>query len=215
VRRAYGDRPALVDISIRVAAGQTLGLFGPNGAGKTTLLRILATLLRPDSGSVSVLQSQLPDEAFKVRRRIGYLGHRPLLYPQLSARENLRFHARLNGIGDERVEELLVAVGMDLRATEPVSSLSQGMIQRLSVARAVLCDPPLLLLDEPRANLDPSAREATEPLIGKSPQRTRVIATHDIDAGLDECDIALGLRQGRQVLAGRCNVGEIQDLYRE
>ena len=127
---------------------------------------------------------------------MGYLGHEPLLYRELTGRENLRYHARLHGVGDERVEELLDAVGMERRADEPVRELSRGMVQRLAAARAVLHDPPLLLLDEPRAGLDPAASELLEPLIGRASGRTRVLVTHDVEGGLAEADLALGL-QGR------------------
>ena len=108
----------------------------------------------------------LPDEAWAVRGRVGLLGHEPLLYRELTARENLRFHARLHGVGAERVEELLDAVALSGRADEPLKTLSRGMVQRVAVARAALHDPELLLLDEPYANLDPAASELVEPLIG-------------------------------------------------
>ncbi len=164
--RRYGEREALSGVSLSLQAGQTLVVFGPNGAGKTTLLRVLASLLRPHAGELDVLGHSLPDEAWAVRGRVGLLGHEPLLYRELSARENLRFHARLHGVGEQRVEELLAAVRMRERAKEPLRTLSRGMVQRVAIARAVLHDPELLLLDEPRANLDPAASELVEPLIG-------------------------------------------------
>ena len=148
--RHYGEREALSDVSLSLASGQTLVVFGPNGAGKTTLLRVLATLLRPHAGSVRVLGSALPQDGWAVRGRIGLLGHEPLLYRELTARENLRFHARLHGVAETRVEELLAAVRIDDRADEPLRMLSRGMVQRVAVARAVLHDPELLLLDEPQ-----------------------------------------------------------------
>jgi heme exporter protein A len=198
--RNYGERVALEDVTLSLAQGKTLVVFGPNGAGKTTLLRILATLLRPHSGSVSVFGKRLPEEAWEVRGRIGFLGHDPLLYRELSPRENLRYHARLHGVTDERVEERLAAVAMSPRADEPVRTLSRGMAQRVAVARATLHDPDLLLLDEPYANLDPAAIEQVEPLIGASSGRTRVLSSHDPGRGLAQADIALGLRDGRVAL---------------
>lgn len=216
LERRFGERPALSGVSLTVAPGQTLGVFGPNGAGKTTLLRLLATLLRPHAGTARVVGASLPDEAWKVRGRIGYLGHDPLLYRELSARENLRFHARLHEVEQERVEQLLAAVGMDRRATDPVRELSRGMVQRVAAARAVLHDPPLLLLDEPRAGLDPAAATRLEPLIGRSAGRTRVLVTHDVDGGLAECDTALGLRAGRQAFVERATAtdpGRLRELY--
>ena len=215
--RRYGEREALSDVSLSLAAGQTLVVFGPNGAGKTTLLRVLATLLRPHAGEVRVLGSSLPDEAWAVRGRVGLLGHEPLLYRELTARENLRFHARLHGVGEERVEELLAAVALADRGDEPVKTLSRGMVQRVAVARATLHDPELLLLDEPRANLDPAASELVEPLIGARARRTRVISSHDPGGGLAEADLVLGLRDGRPALlreAGDVDPGEIVELYR-
>jgi heme exporter protein A len=215
--RRYGEREALSDVSLSVASGQTLVVFGPNGAGKTTLLRVLSTLLRAHAGSVSVLGKSLPEEAWAVRGRVGLLGHEPLLYRELTARENLRFHARLHDLSAERVEERLAAVSLTDRADEPLKTLSRGMVARVAVARATLHDPELLLLDEPWANLDPAARELIEPLIGASARRTRVISSHDSSGGLSEADLVLGLRAGRPALlreAARVDPGEIAELYR-
>jgi heme exporter protein A len=215
--RHYGEREALDDVSLSLPAGKTLVVFGPNGAGKTTLLRVLATLLRPHGGNVRVLGKSLPDEAWGVRGRIGLLGHEPLLYRELTARENLRFHARLHDVAAERVEQVLELVRMGDRSEEPLRNLSRGMVQRVAVARAVLHDPELLLLDEPRSNLDPAAIELVDPLIGTASGRTRVICSHDPGGGLAEADLVLGLRDGRTVLlraAGDVSVAEITELYR-
>jgi heme exporter protein A len=215
--RAYGERTALAGVSLSLSAGQTLVVFGPNGAGKTTLLRVLATLLRPHAGRVEVLGCALPDDAWRVRGRIGLLGHEPLLYRELTPRENLRYHARLHGVAPYRVQELLAIVGIDSRANEPLRTLSRGMVQRVAVARAVLHDPELLLLDEPHANLDPAAIELVDPLIGGASGRTRVISSHDPSGGLAEADLVLGLRDGRPLLlraAADVTPGEIAELYR-
>ncbi len=138
LRRDYGDRPALDGVGFELAAGASLVVLGPNGAGKTTLLRILATLLRPTGGEANVLGCSLPSEAWVLRGRIGYLGHEPLLYRDLSGRENLRFQARLHGIcreaAESRIDGLLRAVGMERRAAERVAELSAGMRQRLSIS---------------------------------------------------------------------------------
>ncbi len=218
--RLYGEREALAEVSLSLGEGQTLLVLGPNGAGKTTLLRVLATLLRPHTGGVRVLGSSLPGQAWAVRGRIGLLGHEPLLYRELSARENLRYHARLHGVGFRRVEELLDAVGMATRAEEPVRTLSRGMVQRVAIARAVLHDPELLLLDEPRANLDPAGAELVEPLIGSRADpgglRTRVVCSHDPQADLAGADLVLGLRSGRPALLASpaaVDAGAIRELY--
>lgn len=215
--RHYGEREALSDVSLSLSAGQTLVVFGPNGAGKTTLLRVLATLLRPHAGEVCVLGHSLPSEAWGVRGRVGLLAHEPLLYRELTARENLRFHARLHGVSDGRVAEVLESVSMSARAGEPLRSLSRGMVQRVAVARAVLHDPELLLLDEPYANLDPAAVELVAPLIGAVSARTRVMCSHDPSGGLAEADVVLGLRGGRVALlrsAADVDADEIAELYR-
>jgi len=214
LERRFGDRPALRGVSITVAEGQTLAVFGANGAGKTTLLRVLATLLRPHAGSVAVLGASLPGEAWKVRGRVGFVGHEPLLYPDLTARENLLFYARLHGVDAARAERLLRDVGIEGRAGDPVRELSRGMVQRLAAARAVLHDPPVLLLDEPRAGLDPAAAEHLEPLIGRASGRTRVLVTHDVDRGLREADVVLGLRAGTAELSGgRAAAADVRRLY--
>jgi heme exporter protein A len=215
--RHYGEREALSGVSLSLEEGRTLVVFGPNGAGKTTLLRVLATLLRPHAGSVLVLGSSLPDDAWRVRGRVGLLGHEPLLYRELTARENLRFHARLHGVGDARIDELLDAVAMSGRGREPLRALSRGMVQRVAVARAVLHDPELLLLDEPYSNLDPAAVELVSPLIGAASGRTRVICSHDPTGGLAEADLVLGLQAGRPALlrsARDVERSEIAGLYR-
>jgi heme exporter protein A len=214
--RHFGERTALSDVTLQLPQGATLAVLGHNGAGKTTLLRILATLLRPHSGDVKVLGEPLPKRAFAIRGRLGLLGHEPLLYRDLTGRENLRYLASLYGVDRERIETLLKRVDMHHRADEPVRLLSRGMVQRLAVCRAVLHDPVLLLLDEPRANLDPAASRLVEPLIGRGENRTRVITSHDPEAALAEADLALGLRQGRPAFVEpveRLTKTKIQALY--
>ena len=191
--RTLGARTVLNDVSLTLPVGETLVVFGPNGAGKTTLLRVLATLLRPGAGDVAVLGCPLPTQAWRVRSRIGFLGHAPLLYSDLSLRENLAYYARLYGVGPERIDELVAATGLQRRIDEPVHTFSRGMLQRAAACRALLHEPELLLLDEPRANLDPAAGEALEPLLAG---RTRVITSHDPAGALREADRVLGLRDG-------------------
>jgi heme exporter protein A len=215
--RRYGERYALDDVSVSVPAGATLVVFGPNGAGKSTLLRVLATLLRPHAGEARVLGEPLPAREWAVRGKVGLLAHEALLYRDLSARENLRFHARLHRVAEARVEQLLERMLLVGRGDDPVRTLSRGLLQRVAVCRAVLHDPPLLLLDEPRANLDPAAAELIEPLIGRASGRTRVVTSHDPAGGLAEADLALGLRDGRVALSapvGEVDPAAVEELYR-
>jgi heme exporter protein A len=215
--RRYGERVALRDVTLSLPAGATLVVFGHNGAGKTTLLRVLSTLLRPHAGAVRVLGHALPDEGWAVRGRVGLLGHAPLLYRDLTGWENLAFHARLHGVALDRAEALLEQVGLAARAGDRVHTYSRGMVQRLAVCRAVLHEPEVLLLDEPRANLDPAAQELVEPLIGAASGCTRVVTSHDPAGGLAEADLALGLRGGSAALvapADEIDAAQIGSLYR-
>ena len=216
--RRYGERVALQDVTLTLPAGATLVVFGPNGAGKSTLLRVLATLLRPHAGTARVLGHALPDEGWAVRGRIGLLGHAPLLYRDLSGRENLAFHARLHGVALERAWELLERVGLAARADDKVHTYSRGMVQRLAVCRAVLHDPEVLLLDEPRANLDPAAAELVEPLIGaveRADARSSPATTRPV--GWPRPTSRSGLRAGRADLvapAAEIDAARIGALYR-
>jgi heme exporter protein A len=197
LRRDFGERVAVDGVSVELAAGQTLVVLGPNGAGKTTLLRVLATLLRPSAGEVLVLGCSLPREAWKLRGRVGFLGHEPLLYRDLTGRENLRFQAKLHGLrgagAESRIEALLAAMGMERRADDRVADLSAGMRQRLAICRCVLHEPALLLLDEPDSHLDAEGRELAREVIGPGGGRTRVVVTHDPDRFLPEADRVLRL----------------------
>jgi heme exporter protein A len=214
--RYFGERAALRRVSVQVPAGATLAVLGRNGAGKSTLLRILSGLLRPHEGEVLIFGEPLPRRAWAVRARLGLLAHEPLLYRDLTGRENLEYHARLHAVPRERVAEVLEAVSMERRAQEPVRLLSRGMVQRLAIARAVLHHPALLLLDEPRANLDPAAAELVEPLIGRSAGATRVLTSHDPRAALAESDLVLALKDGQAVFAGspsELGDAQLRDLY--
>jgi len=205
LRRDYGERTALDGVGLELARGETLLVLGPNGAGKTTLLRILATLLRPSGGEVRALGCSLPGEAWKLRGRIGFLGHEPLLYRDLSGRENLRFHARLHGLRGEaaeaRIAGLLAAVAMERRGDERVDELSAGMRQRLAICRCVMHEPELLLLDEPDSNLDAEGRELARALVGPAEGRTRVIVSHDPERFEAEADRVLRLEAGGRAVA--------------
>lgn len=197
LRRDFGDRTALDGVDLTVDPGGNLAVLGPNGSGKSTLLRILAGLLRPSSGEVSVLGCDLPKETHRLRGRVGYLGHDPLLYRDLTPRENLELAAALHGIGSvvagPRIEVLLEAVGMSVRADDRVEELSAGMKQRIDICRAVLHEPELLLLDEPDAHLDPEARRRIAPLIAAGNGRTRVVVSHDRGIATEAADFVLEL----------------------
>ncbi len=219
VGRAYGERAALAGVTLSLPAGQTLVVFGPNGAGKSTLLRVLATLLRPTAGTAKVLGGELPGDAWKVRGRVGLLGHDPLLYRELSARENLRYHARLHKVPAARVEELLDAVGLHRRGDDPISTLlaRHGAARRAGPGGAARARAAAAR----RAAREPRSRRRRGPAAAadRNPgaRRTRVITSHDPSGGLAEADVALGLRDGRVALlapAAEVTAAQIGELYR-
>jgi heme exporter protein A len=198
LRRDFGEHTGLAELSLRLGQGQSLAVLGANGSGKTTLLRVLAGLLRPSAGAATVLGCSLPRETWRLRGRVGYLGHQPLLYRDLTGRENLRLAAALNGLEEGpaagRIAELLAAVAMERRGDQRTAELSAGMRQRLDICRAVLHQPELLLLDEPEAHLDADARSLAERLIGPGTGATRVVVSHDRERALAGADLVLELR---------------------
>jgi heme exporter protein A len=178
--RRFGERDALAGVDLTVEAGETVLVTGPNGAGKTTLLRVLATVLRPTAGRVAVAGHELPARAADVRRTVGYAGHDPLAYPDLTARENLELYAALYAVEEHRVAEELDRVGLDGRRGDRAAELSRGMLQRLALARIGLHRPSIVLLDEPTAGLDAAGRELLHRFLAE-PGRTTVVATHEPD----------------------------------
>jgi heme exporter protein A len=201
--KSFGHRVALAGVSLSAEAGEFVTLVGPNGAGKTTLLRILATLSRPTSGTVRIAGLDAGKAGEDVRRRIGFLSHRTLLYEDLSAEQNLRFYARMYNLDDAsvRVTALLERVGLADRRHDLVRTFSRGMQQRLSVARAVLHRPQVLLLDEPYTGLDPDAAQMlTDLLADLAGEGCAVLmTTHNLERGLAAGDRVLVLAQGRIV----------------
>jgi heme ABC exporter ATP-binding subunit CcmA len=171
-----------VRIDLRIDRGEILLLRGPNGAGKSTLLRVMATALSPTYGGGQVFGLDLVRERDRIRRRIEFLGHRTRLYEDLTAVENLRFACAMHGIDGTAIPSSLEQVGLPDVADERVRGFSQGMRQRLAVARTILREPELLFLDEPYAGLDVEAREVVDDAVrsSRAEGRTVVLATHDI-----------------------------------
>ncbi len=202
VSKVFGERKALDKVTFVLPQGAFLSIFGPNGAGKTTLLRVLATLARPTQGKIRIMGIDAKEEPDEVRRHIGLISHNSMLYPDLTAMENLMFMARLYGVKspEERVRELLRAVELDHRRFDLVRTFSRGMTQRLSIARALMNDPQVIFLDEPYAGLDPHAVEIFDSLIeGLRAGRTFVMVSHDLQKGYAACTHALVLARGRVV----------------
>ncbi|MEO7003374.1 MAG: heme ABC exporter ATP-binding protein CcmA, partial [Ktedonobacterales bacterium] len=199
--KTFEARPIVRNVSFTLPTGETLALLGPNGAGKSTLLRMLAALSKPTSGSITLAGYDLDDEANVARRNIGYVGHSLSLYDELTARENLLFYARMYGLRDgaERANGLLALVGLKTRANERVRNLSRGQQQRLALARALLHDPAILLLDEPDTGLDDEAIALLETMLAERRARgqTTVLTTHNLERGLSLSDRALVLLGGR------------------
>ena len=200
--KVFGDRSALDGVSLELPEGAFLSIFGPNGAGKTTLLRILATLSRPTGGVAHVAGISLKDDPDLARERIGLISHNSMLYADLSAEENLQLYARLYGIENpqDRVDEMLDAVELSHRRLDAVRTFSRGMTQRLAIARALLHDPQVVLLDEPYSGLDPHAVDIFDSLLDSVREgRSFVMVSHDLRKGFDACTHALVLARGKKV----------------
>ena len=214
LRHAYGRVVALDDVSLTLTAGQTLAIFGPNGAGKTTLLKVLAGLIRPQQGWARVAGG---------RRAIGWIGHQSQLYGHLSVRENLLFWAALYGVAaaerGRRATAVLERLGLADRAEQPVWSLSRGLTQRAAVAKALVHDPRVLLLDEPFTGLDLAAAAELRTLLGelRGAGRVLVLATHNVDEGVElATDVAFqrGGRFAQLAPRGGRSAAEIAAAYR-
>lgn len=196
----FGLKPVLRGVDLRLEPGEFAALMGPNGAGKTTLLRILATLARPTFGAVRVAGFALPAQAEQVRRRLGVIAHQPLLYADLTAEENLRFYARMYGVNDpRRLGALLERVGLAARRRDLVRVFSRGMQQRLAIARGLLHDPEIVLLDEPYTGLDPDGAALLDEVVRELAARgcTLLMVTHDLAHGFALAGRSLILARGR------------------
>lgn len=197
--KRFGRSPALREVDFALEAGRCHVLFGRNGAGKSTLLLIAATLLRPSSGEIFYDGDPYEELGDEVRRRIGLVSHQSFLYPDLTVLENLRFYARLYG-GASDEEGALLWADLELRRHSPVRSLSRGMLQRLSVARALLHRPKLLLLDEPFTGLDAvSSERLSTRLDDLKGESSVLLTTHDVDRGVAIADRMSILEGGRIV----------------
>ncbi len=216
--KAFGRAPALRGIDLDVPTGATLSLLGPNGSGKTTLIRVMASLTRPDSGEVWVRGVPLRTRAPALRRMIGLVGHDPLLYDDLTARENLRFVCRMFGVerADERIEEVAADMGMSANLDRKAGVMSHGMKKRFSIARALLHNPPVLLLDEPESGLDLEAVGLLDAIMSRrDTSRTVIMTTHDLDRAVALADRVAALEDGRIVYdeARPADRDEIRGLF--
>ncbi len=182
--KRFGLKTILRGLDFSVEPGEFVALLGPNGSGKTTFLRILATLSRPSLGEVKVAGYNLPAQSAQVRAKLGVVSHLPLLYPDLTAEENLLFYGRMYGIGNmsARITEVLEMVGLDNRRKDLVRTFSRGMQQRLAIGRAVIHDPEVMLFDEPYTGLDQDASEMLDEVLRSvaAKGRTVVMTSHDL-----------------------------------
>ena len=218
--KAFGTRKALDGVSFELPEGAFLSIFGPNGAGKTTLLRVLSTLARPTAGSASICGIDLKEDSDEVRGLVGMISHAPMLYPDLTAEENLVLYGKLYGVADPqaRASELLEAVGLSHRRLDQVRTFSRGMTQRVSIARALVHDPRVVFLDEPYSGLDPHAVDIFDELIASvRGDRTFIMVSHDLAKGFSMCTHALVLARGRVVAFApkeKLDYDEFAALYR-
>jgi heme exporter protein A len=199
--KSFGSKTALDHVSFEIKRGEYVALLGANGAGKTTLTRILASLTRPSSGQINIANLSPKKDAQKIRTQIGVMSHHSFLYGDLSAEENLKFYGRMYGVDDldERIKMLLKKVGLTTRRYDRVDTFSRGMQQRLSLARALLHQPPILLLDEPFAGLDVNATEMVKELLDESiaQDNTVLLTVHEIDYALEKTQRLIILKEGQ------------------
>ena len=198
--KAYGWQPVLRKLDLSIERGQFVALLGPNGSGKSTLLRLIAGLSKPTSGTIRVGGWELPREAAAVRAQIGLVSHKPLLYENLTARENLLFFCRLYNVSDHeaRIQHALERVGLAKRGHDLVRTYSRGMLQRLSIARALIHDPHVLLMDEPYTGLDQDSALTLDGLMrdARADGHTILMTTHELDRAATLADRAIILTRG-------------------
>lgn len=203
VVKAFGLRPVLRGLNLEIPAGRFVTLFGPNGAGKTTTLRLVAALSRPTAGEISVGGASTSRNPDAVRGLLGVVSHQTLLYGDLSAAENLHFYGRMYGLEaaerEKRIDVVLEAVGLSARRRDLARTFSRGMQQRLAIARAILHDPPVLLLDEPYTGLDVDAAATLDEVLREVATRGRTVlmTTHDLARGLSMAHYAAILAGGK------------------
>jgi heme ABC exporter ATP-binding subunit CcmA len=222
VTKSFGQKPALRGIELKVKRGEFLAVFGPNGAGKTTLIKLLSSLSKPDSGRILVEGLDIRDNAVEVRRSIGTVTHQTFLYDSLTAHENLKFYGRMFAVPrlEERIQEVIAQVGLTSRLHDRVRTFSRGLLQRLSIARAILHHPHILLLDEPETGLDQKALELLKEALDtlSEDERTVVMTTHNLERGLALGDRAIILVEGRVVFEERkqaLDLARFRETYRQ
>ncbi len=203
IDKQFGARWALRGISFTIRQGEIVALVGPNGAGKTTLLRIIGTLSQAHAGKIHIGQIPIPEHANAARAAIGFVGHQTFMYDDLTARENLNFFARLYDLPNipQRIEQVAARVGITHRLDDVVRTLSRGLQQRLTIARMLLHEPVVLLLDEPYTGLDQVAADLLDQMMldAKKEGRAILFSTHDLERGLAVCDRAIIMKAGRIV----------------
>ncbi len=202
--KSFGNLYALRNLSFSLNKGEFLTIFGPNGAGKTTLIRILSTLTKASSGEIRIADFSFENDSEKIRRQIGVIAHQTFLYENLTAEENLRFYGRLYDVENlpKKIETLLSEVDLQLRKKDFVRTFSRGMQQRLAIARAMLHEPSILLLDEPYTGLDQHASEMLTNWLKRlrSAEQTILMVTHDLEQGMELADRIAVLVKGKLVL---------------
>ena len=225
LEKSFGERRALSGVDLKVAGGECLVIFGPNGAGKTTLLKVLSTLMKPSSGKVLLEGIDINVEPVRVRRRLSVVSHETFLYDNLTLYENLKFYGKMYAVPEleQRIREVTEWVQMESRLHDRVGTLSRGLQQRASFARAVLHQPSILFLDEPDIGLDPRAGFIVDEVIaGSGPgRRTVVMTTHNLDRGMELGSSIIILHRSRVVYraAGdelkRENIHQVYKRYTE
>jgi heme exporter protein A len=220
LEKTYGETRALRGIDVQAGRGECLVIFGPNGAGKTTLLKILSTLLKASAGSVRINGADVRDKPARIKRDIGLVGHQTFLYDNLTVYENLKFYGKMYGVADlePRIREVTAWAKLESRLHDRAGTLSRGLQQRASVARAVLHGPSILFLDEPEVGLDPHAGAIIKDVLTdiSAGSRTVVMATHNLERGLELADRIIILDRGRVVYReSRQAIGEVdfQQVY--
>ena len=217
--KAFGSHRVLKNIEFEVKKGDFVTIFGPNGAGKTTLIKIMSTLIKPSGGSIVIGGFDVADKPVEIRKHIGSISHETYLYSELTAEENLRFFGHMYNMDksrlNNRVYELLEQVGLKHRANDRVGTFSRGMTQRLSIARALIHEPSILLLDEPYTGLDQHAASTFESVLSglDAQNTTKIMISHNMDRSLKLCDRVLILNKGTIVFDRlRSDVGSIDDF---